>query len=147
MRVLYASDNSGGDLVVVDDILVFTASKAMEIQPGEIKKIPTGIVLRVEKGFVVSLSTHPALSAKVGQLFPSASVLSADDIEEYLTLPVHNAGRNPIRVMVGDLIARGHAISIEAVETDTYVPQVNNPEPLPRTGPQKRNKEINFEVR
>jgi dUTPase len=146
MKVLYATDKTG-ELAVVNDVFVFTCNKPTEIQPGEIKKVPTGVVLTVDRGYVVNVTTHPALAEKVGQLFPACVTLTYDEPEEYLTFAVHNGGRNPFRLMPGDPIARGFAAPIEPVEKDTYTPKVQEPVKMERSTPQRRNADIQFEVK
>ncbi len=146
MRVLYATDKIG-NLTVTDNIFVFTSSKGVEVQPGEIKKIPTGVILRIEEGYTLTLTTHPNLVVKVGQLFPAVSIVTAADPEDYLFLSVHNLGRNPFRIMSGDVIARGVVTPIEPVNKESYTPETSARAGVPRSRPQRRNSEIEFEVR
>ncbi len=146
MKILYTTDGVG-NLTTNDNIFIFTAAKSVEIQPGEIKKVPTGVVLRVEKGYAVHLTTHPLLIEKIGQLFPASSMLTNDSPEDYIFLMVQNSGRNPFLIRPGDALSRGFVTPIEPVDTENYTPETPAKSEVSRSRPQRRNAEIEFEVK
>lgn len=144
MKINYATDKTGS-LTIIDGVFIFTSSKGVEVQSGEIKKVPTGIILRIPPEYVVQVTTYPSLVDNAVQIFPACISLTSNSPEDYLFLPIHNAGRNTFHIRPGDIIAQGFASPIEKVQEEIFVPEVANKK-SPRTAPQKKNSDIKFEV-
>jgi dUTPase len=109
-------------------------------------KVPIGIELQVEKGFALNISTHPALVAKLGEIFPAFVVVDGSHDHQQLGMPVRNVGRNPIQIMVGDLVACGHVVRVEPVDKEEVeFGQVKTP--VPQSKPQRKNPDFKFEMK
>lgn len=134
-------------LLYEDGILVFLAAKPIIVQPSEIMKVQTGLSVRVPFGYILNISTAPALAVKAAELFPGLMAISASENEVELALPVRNSSRNALNIMAGQTIALGHVVKIEEVSIKDFEPQdwklVSNAE----SKPQKKNPNIKFEIR
>jgi dUTPase len=134
-------------LLYEDGSLVFLAAKPIIIQPSEIMKVQTGLSVRVPFGYVLNISTAPALSVKAGELFPGLIAVGASITDVELNLPVKNSGRNVLNIMAGQTIAVGHVVKTEEISLKDFEPQdwkvVSNAE----SKPQKKNPNFKFEIR
>jgi len=146
MKLLYAQTTAEEGLVVVDDTLVFMCVKPVTVQPSEVVKVSTGVTLEVEKGFALNISTHPALADKLCEIFPALVVINSIAGSCRLDIPVRNAGRNPVHLMVGDLVACGHVAKMEPVdkEESDFSPVET---PVSRSTPQRKNPDFKFEIK
>jgi dUTPase len=143
---VHSSDNTE-TLLYEDGVLVFLAAKPIIIQSSEIMKVQTGLSVRVPFGYVLNISTAPALAVKAGELFPGLMAVSWSEQEVELELPVRNCGRNVLNIMSQQTIAIGHVIKTEEVNVKALEPQnwksVSNAE----SKPQKKNSNFKFEIR
>lgn len=143
---VHGSDNTE-TLLYEDGVLVFLAAKPTIVQPSEIMKVQTGLSVRVPFGYVLNISTAPALAIKAAELFPGLMAVSASEQEVELELPVRNSGRNALNIMAGQTLAVGHVVKTEEINIKDFEPQdwklVSNAE----SKPQKKNPNIKFEIR
>lgn len=114
------------------------------IQPSEIQKVKIGIVCEVPQGYVLQINTVSSLSEKAGELFPAFVVIDST-YEGGLILAVRNSGRDPLNLMPGTPVGRGHLVKIEQLEIEEFEYQSLTKD-LPKTKPQKK-KPISFEVK
>ncbi len=145
MKLQYAHTTEEEGLIVVGDLLVFMCVKPVTVQPSEVVKVQIGVRLQIEHGFALNISTHPALVAKLGEIFPAFIAVSASHDAQQLDIPVRNTGRNPIQIMVGDIVAQGHIVKVEPVdkeEADFEPAEV----PGSRSKPQRKNPDFKFEM-
>lgn len=143
---VHGSDNTE-TLLYEDGVLVFLAAKPIIIQPSEIMKVQTGLSVIVPVGYVLNISTAPALFSKAGELFPGLIAVSTSEEEVDLILPVRNSGRNALNVMVGQTLAIGHVIKTEEIAIKDFEPR--DPQQASNDGsrPQKRNPDFKFLIR
>ncbi|MCI0528056.1 MAG: hypothetical protein L0Y56_11525, partial [Nitrospira sp.] len=99
--------------VLLNDRLVFSASHPVIIQPAEIMKVQTDLVLILPAGYVLNISTAPELSLRAGELFPGLIVIGSGDKRVSLELPVRNCGRNPLSIMPKQPVAIGYTYAVE----------------------------------
>ncbi len=131
-----------------ENILTLACALPIVIQSGEIQKVKTGIAFRIDKGYVLNISTHSGLSDRAGEIFPALITLDHIDhgVEGELMLPVRNNGRNPLNIMPGQIIARGYVSKVQKIEPYEFEGDVG-PEPSKsKTKPQKKNPNFKFEV-
>lgn len=133
--------------VLVDDRLVFSASHPIIIQPAEIMKVQTDLVLNLPAGHVLNISTAPELSLRAGELFPGLIVIGSRDKFVSLELPVRNCGRNPLSIMPKQPVAVGYVYAVEVPQIEEITPPIENAENLSPNVPQKKNPGIKFEIR
>jgi len=138
--------NEAPGAAVAEDVVVFTIPKPTVIQPSEILQIQTGIVMKVPPGYVVTLSTHPALSEKAAELFPGVITVDSYAPETELRLAIRNSGRSQLNLMPGFLFAVGYVSQIHNIEVGEFEPDaIANPQ-KEKSKPQKKNP-FNFEVK
>lgn len=146
MKLLYSYTGKEEGLAIVDDALVFMCVKPVTVQPSEVVRVPIGLKLKVEQGFTLNISTHPTLVEKLGEVFPGAIVVNSADGGRQLDIPVRNAGRNPIHIMVGDLVARGYIAKNEPVDGEE-IDFASVTKEVTRSKPQKKNPDFKFEMK
>lgn len=147
MKLELANLNKEGykGAVVSDNVLTLQCIRPTIIQPSEILKIQTEIVLQVPQGYILNISTHPDLYEKAGELFPALVVLDSLHLGEVVLL-IRNSGRNPLNLMPGDFIAQGHVTQMEEIDCQELEWHGPARKSLPQTGPQKRDP-FHFEVK
>jgi dUTPase len=147
MKLSFANLNKDGlsGATVDGNTLLFQCVKPLIIQPAEIQKVHVGVELRIPEGFVLNISTHPKLADRAGEVFPALTTLDHTHTGQ-VVIPVRNNGRNPLNLMVGMVLARGHVVRTEELEFTEEAPTAAPTEPLPRTQPQRKNP-FNFEVK
>jgi hypothetical protein len=139
--------NAPGSLVADEDRLTFIVPEPTVVQPLEIIRIPLGIVLHLtSKSATLTLHTHPELSQKACELFPSVLVMDHLFPEKELELYVRNSGRNQVNLMQNEKIAVGYVTEIQEFEIEDFAPDFVTQPTLPRTKPQKKGS-FNFEIK
>ena len=133
--------------VLSGDSLIFSASRPIIIQPSEIIKVQTDLVLNLPSGYVLNISTAPELSLRAGELFPGLIAIGCGDSQLSLELPVRNCGRNPLSIMPKQSIAMGHIVAVEVPQIEEFVPAAQESKEPSSNIPQKKNPGIKFEVR
>lgn len=126
---------------------LFTASRPAVVQPAEIIKVQTDLVVRLPTGCILNLSTAPNLYRKVGELFPGLLSFSFADNDVVLELPVRNGGRNPLHLREGEEIAVGYLVKTEKAEIETFSLQAPKNLSAGKSRPPKKNPGINFELK
>jgi len=138
--------NETPSVAATEDKFVFSVPKPTVIQPAEIIKIQTGLVVKVPKGFVLTLSPHPDLSEKAADLFPSIITVDSYAPEKELALAVRNSGRNQLNLLAGFPFAVGYVSEIRNIETGDFEPDVIKNPVRDQSRPQKKNP-FSFEVK
>ena len=143
----YKVNNKENSFVaVVEDRLLFTVPKPTVIQSSEIIKLKTGTVMKIPRGYVLTIYTHPDLANQACELFPGVTVIDGWAPEAELELAVRNSGRSQVNLLMGNMIAVGYLSQAHDIGVGEFEPSIlNNPE-LPNTRPQKKNP-FNFEVK
>lgn len=133
-------------VAVNDDSLTFACLMPIVIQSTEIQKVRMGIGLQIHKGCVLSISTHSALIDRAAEVFPALISLDHTHGGE-LFIPVRNNGRNPLNLLPGQPVANGHLSKIQKIETHEFELDTKPEKSKSKTKPQKKNPNIQFEVR
>ncbi len=149
MQIDFHNSNKEGLIgaVLVEDKIIFSATRPIIIQSSEIMKVQTDLVIRVENGFVLNISTHPDLAQKGAELFPGLITVDSLARPAPLELPMKNNSRNPLNIMRQDKIAIGYGSEIQKIEIGEFEPELEPSPKNSRSFPQKKNPDINFEVR
>lgn len=100
---------------IENNILTFNCIKPIIIQPTEIKRIKTGLIVEIEKNYILQIGIHTVLQEKNISIVPGILTINSSYNEE-LFISIQNKGRGQVNVFVGDAIATGTVIKIEEVE-------------------------------
>lgn len=130
-----------------EGVITLRCSQPSIIQPGEIKKVQTGITLKVEKGYALTVYTAPFLWDKAAEIFPAVLVIDHAAPETPLQLPIRNAGRSQLNLLVGQVLAFGIGVKTEVLEKEEFTPTNLSNSPAKVNLPQKRNTDVNFEIK
>jgi hypothetical protein len=128
------------------DHIIFTNPKPVVIQPSEIIKISMGTAMKLPEGYIGIITTHPRLSGKACELFPSAVIRSARSPDAELELAIRNSGRNQVNLMQDEPIGVGYISQIQTIDARELDIEVLKKSELPSTSPQKKNP-FNFEIK
>jgi len=123
----------------------FKASRPIIVQPSEIMKVQTDLVVRVPEGCILSIVSSHALFRRTGELFPANLVITSMDSDFVLELPIRNCGRNPINIMPEQEIASGFVLASVDVEIGEFDLLAEQSAPK-KSSPQKKNSNIKFEL-
>ncbi len=138
--------NAESFVILTEDRLLFAVPEPTVIQSLEIIKIKTGTVMKIPRGHVLTICTHPDLAKQACELFPSVTVIDGWAPAVELELAVKNSGRNQINLIPGAIVAVGYLSQVSDIGAgELELDVVANPE-LPGTRPQKKNP-FNFEVK
>lgn len=129
-----------------EDILSFTCTQPVVIQPGEIKKVPTGLTLQIQPGSLLVIYTAPFLWQQGSEVFPAALVLDQTAQVSPLEIPIRNSSRNQLNIHPGQIIAFGIGQIIERLSLEEFQP-ATAPVETKSSRPQKKNPDIKFEIR
>ena len=124
----------------------FVATRPVIVQPSEIMKVPLNLALKIEEGCVLIVGTHPDLYDRVATLFPDYLMFDDSVNEKPLELAVRNSGRNPLHLMIGDLVAIGYLCSTVALEPEPFSISYEKPKVPPKSRPSKKNPNVEFEI-
>ncbi len=146
MRISFSILNNKAVIPEMENgLLIFHSAGPAVLQPGEIKKIKTGLSVAVEGACVLQIISWPGLYEKGVCVFPGPLVIHSSDFEE-LFIPLQNNGRGQVNLLPGDLIARGIVVKTERAE----IVEITSPPPTPKspkTRPSKKNADIKFEIK
>lgn len=93
---LYATDEAAGfDIYSIDSHI---------LEPGKVKKIPTGIAMQIPQGFFVHLVSRSGLASK--GIYEMAGIIDSDYRGE-IHLLLFNTTEEPFNIEKGDRIAQG----------------------------------------
>jgi dUTPase len=108
-------DKQGPDGTKVQgNFLEFVCAKPVIIQSQEILKVFPKVVVDLESGFVLNVSTHPKLAERGAEIFPSLIVLDEDCRGEFV-IPIKHHGRDPLHLMLGDPVAKAYVSQTEKI--------------------------------
>ncbi len=138
--------NANSFVTLTEDRLLFTVPKPTVIQSSEIIKIKTGTVIKIPRGYVLTVYTHPDLVNQACELFPSVTAIDGWAPEVELELAIRNSGRNQVNLLMGNMIAVGYLSQAHNIGVGEFEPDIITNPDLPNTRPQKKNP-FNFEVR
>lgn len=145
MRVGFAVNKIGTSPIPYDDLLVFFSSVPIVLQPSEIKRVQTGVHLRIERGYVLNIITDKDLYEKGVSIFPGTLSLNSSFSGELL-IPLHNLGRNQVNLQEKSQIAWGHVIKAEPITLEAIVLEEASKK-KDKSTPPKKNPDIKFEIR
>ena len=129
---------------VENNILIFNSASPVVLQPAEIKRVRTGLVVQIEENYSLQIGIHPALQEKDISVFPGVLIIDSSHTGELL-IPLQNNGRGQVNLLPGEMIARGAVTKIEEVEIVELAPE--DPKPSKKqTKPQKKNVEFKIHV-
>ena len=140
-------DEKGLDGVVWDKTYVcFAVTRPIIVQPSEIMKVPLNLILGIEKGCTLIINTHPDLADRAAEIFPSSVALNDTTDQRPFELAVRNSGRNPLNLMPGELIGRGHIYPTMEIEPTPFSIELEVPEVPKKSSPSKKNVDVKFEI-
>lgn len=82
------------------------AADSIEIAPGEIAKLPTGLSLEIPVGYEGQVRPRSGLATRHGLTIPNAPGTIDADYRGELLVALINLGKAPVRVAHGDRIAQ-----------------------------------------
>lgn len=97
------------------------------VEPGKIKKIPTGIAIEIPVGFGGFIFPRSSLATKYGITLPNCVGVIDSDYRGEVCVPVINLGEESFTVKNGDRIAQMVIMPYEAAEYET-VPELSETE-------------------
>ncbi len=134
-------------VIAAGDKLAFCVDRPLVIQPSEIIKVQTAMIITVPHGYLLSIVTAPDLYNKAGEVFPSCLTIDAYSDEKALEIPVRNSSRNQLNLMSKDLIAFGYVSKIEDIQIGSLKTHQENVVPPEKSQPQKKQDDnIKFEL-
>ncbi len=89
----------------------------MPIPPGEIRRIPTNIIVEIPKGFMLLIKDRSSLAKKKGLLCTTGYIDQdfCGETDEIL-LQVYNFSENPVRIDRGERLGQGAFVPIEIAQ-------------------------------
>jgi dUTP pyrophosphatase len=102
----------------------FASSADMTISPGEVIKIPTGLVIAAPKGHFLLISARSSLALKKGLTMANGIGVVDPDYagpNDEINIIVHNFTSKPVDVKKGERLAQGIFLPVEQAkweETD-----------------------------
>lgn len=148
MKIFYHNAAKPGSPVESrDEVIPLLCSQPTVVQPGEIKKVQTGITLKVEAGYALTIYTAPFLWQKAAEIFPAVLVLDHSAPEVPLELPVRNSGRSQLNLLVGQTLAIGIVVKTEPIELEEFTPAPTTTSSGKVSRPPKRNPDVRFEIK
>lgn len=90
------------------------------LQPGEVKILPSNLIIEVPAGHVLILSARSSLANKGLKLANGIGVIDQDfhGREDEIGILLHNFTASPVEVKKGERLAQGLIIPVERVEWD-----------------------------
>ena len=147
MEVLFHNKDPKGGLKEDGNRIFFTLSQPVVIQPGEIKKVPTGATIKPPVGTIILVSTPESLYSRALEIFPAVLILDYTTPEKVLEIPIRNGGRNQINLKEGEVIATAHLVLVEDWNLQAFSPKTAEENRASKTQPQRKNSDITFEIR
>lgn len=147
MKIFYHNAAKPGVLESRDGVISLLCSQPTVIQPGEIKKVQTGLTLKITEGYAFTLYTAPLLWQKAAEIFPAVLVLDHSAPETPLEIPVRNSGRSQLNLLTGQTLALGILVKVENVELEEFTPSPTTDPADKVSRPQKRNTDVRFEIK
>ena len=82
----------------------------LRIQPGEVAKIPTGLIFRPEPNFSVRLHSRSGMAFKFGLVLANGEGIVDSDYNEQVFVLIHNSCGTSRAIRNGDRIAQGELV-------------------------------------
>lgn len=143
MKLSFRTLNDKAALPAVENnILIFNSASPVILQSTEIKRVKTGLIVKIEENYSLQIGIHPALQDKDISVFPGVLIIDSSHTGELL-IPLQNHGRGQVNLLPNEIIARGILTKIEEIE----IVELALEEPKSskeQTKPQKKN--IEFKV-
>lgn len=95
------------------------ANADVAVQPGEIVKVPTGLVIEAPEGYFLMTAARGSTAAKTGLKMSNAiGVIDRDFAgpSDEIFLPMHNFTDKTVEIKKGDRIAQGIFVKISQAE-------------------------------
>ncbi|HWP99897.1 MAG TPA: dUTP diphosphatase [Vicinamibacterales bacterium] len=95
------------------------ASEEIVVGPGEIKLVPTGLVIEVPEGYCLAIVARSSTPLRRGLMMPNAvGIVDADYAgpEDEILIEVYNFTAAPVRIAPGDRIAQGLLVPVARAE-------------------------------
>lgn len=106
----HSAESAGFDIAAGEDVVV---------QPGEVKKIRTGLVIEAPEGYFLMLTCRSSLSSKKGlHLANGVGTIDRDfsGPEDEIHIIVHNFTDQPVHVTKGERLVQGIFLPVQQVE-------------------------------
>ena len=97
----------------------FAAAEPMTREPGKVTLIPTGLIIKIPKGFMLQITARSSTSVKKGLMMSNGVGTIDQDYcgpEDEIKLLVYNFTDQPVMIERGDRIANGLFIPIEIAQ-------------------------------
>ena len=106
----HSAEAAGFDIAAGEDVV---------IQPGEVKKVRSGLIIESPKGYFLMLACRSSLSSKKGlTLANGVGVIDRDfsgPADEFRII-LHNIGNHEVRVERGERLVQGIFLPVQQVE-------------------------------
>ncbi|HYV33872.1 MAG TPA: dUTP diphosphatase [Candidatus Limnocylindria bacterium] len=106
----HTSESAGFDIASSTDVIV---------PPGEVVKIPTGLVIASPKGHFLLISARSSLPSKKGLTMANGIGVVDPDYagpNDEIHIIVHNFTKNPVKVKKGERLAQGIFLPVDQAE-------------------------------
>ena len=106
----HTSESAGFDLA---------ASKDCIIQPGQVAKVPTGLIIEAPKGHFLLIAARSSLPLKKGLMMANGIGVVDPDYagpNDEISIIVHNFTNSPVEVKKGERLAQGIFIKSDRIE-------------------------------
>ena len=108
----HTSESAGFDIASSSDVV---------IQPGEVYKIPTGLVIVAPKGHFLLMAARSSLPLKKGLAMANGIGVVDPDYagpNDEISIIVHNFTNKPVEVKKGERLAQGIFLPVQQIEWD-----------------------------
>ncbi len=105
----HTAESAGFDLAANSD---------MSIQPGEVVKVPTGLVIEAPKGHFLLIAARSSLPLKKGLTMANGIGVVDPDYagpNDEISIIVHNFTSQPVEVKKGERLAQGIFLPVEQI--------------------------------
>lgn len=106
----HTAESAGFDLAANSDVV---------IQPGQVVKIPTGLVIEAPGGHFLLIAARSSLPLKKGLMMANGIGVVDPDYagpNDEISIIVHNFTQNPVEVKKGERLAQGIFLPVKQIE-------------------------------
>jgi dUTPase len=146
MRLGFAKINPQAKIPASGEVIVLNPCTSVELQPSEIKKVKTGLVLDIPSGYIFSVFSHPSLVDQDVEVF-TGQLFFNESFKGELIIPLKNSGRNQINLQPAHPIALGSLSKVENIHVEEFVSAAAGNRNSQGTSAERRGNRIKFEVK